>query len=163
MILFVVRLALNSVVRSGHRAVALYALLMSLTCSAAVHSRYPAPPVDPNVPVPVISFDQMSFDFGRIAAEKAVAHTFIVVNTGKATLHIEDVKAICGCTSTLVGKKDLEPGESTEIQATYTPEKGFSGLARKTIVVTSNDPAHSKLTLRISAAVAPSESGSKAP
>jgi hypothetical protein len=136
-------------------AIAALFLAAVLDCPAAIHSRHPAPPVDPNVPVPVITFDQMSFDFGKIAAEKPVVHSFIVSNTGKATLHIEEVKAICGCTSTLVGKKDLEVGETTEIQVAYTPEKGFSGAARKTIVVSSNDPARPKLTLRFAADVLP--------
>jgi hypothetical protein len=136
-----------------------------LDCSAAIHSRRPTSPVviDPSVPAPAIAFDQMSFDFGKIPPEQTVVHNYVLLNTGKATLHLIDVKAVCGCTSTLVGKKDLDPGESTIIQAAYTPEKGFSGAVRKTIMVISNDPAHSTLTLRFAADVLPAASSSTPP
>jgi hypothetical protein len=135
------------------------AIFAALPCVAAIHSLPGAGTgsIDPSIPAPVITFDDMNFNFGKIPAQKSVTHAYVVVNTGKATLHIEEIKAVCGCTSTVVGKKDLEPGESTEIQAVYTPEKGFSGPARKTIMVMSNDPAHPRLTLRFAADVLPAE------
>jgi hypothetical protein len=140
------------------------AIFAAMPCGAAIHSRPGAGTgsIDPSVPAPVITFDDTFFNFGKIPAQKSVTHAFVVVNTGKATLHIDEVKAVCGCTSTVVGKKDLEPGESTEIQTVYTPEKGFSGAARKTIMVMSNDPAHPKLTLRFAADVLPDDSAKPA-
>lgn len=122
---------------------------------AAVHSRYPAPVIDPSIPVPVVTFDQMSFDFGNIPAAQTVVHAFLVINTGQAPLQLEDVKAVRGCTSTRVGQRILKPGGTTPIQAAYTPEKGFTGAMRKTIMVVCNDPAHPKLTLRLSGNVLP--------
>jgi hypothetical protein len=103
-------------------------------------------------PVPVITFDQESFDFGKIELGKTIVHRFKVSNTGNATLHIKKVQASCGCTSTLVGKMDLAPGENTEIEAAFTPESA-SGPVRKSIRVISDDPAHSKLTLHFRADV----------
>jgi hypothetical protein len=138
-------------------AIALGAATVSAAL-AATHSHPPASAsesADPAAPVPAITFDAMFFDFGKIAQAQTVVHTFKVTNTGQATLHIGDVKPVCGCTSTVVGKMDLAPGETTEIEAAYTPENGFSGAARKTILVLSDDPAHPKLTLRFSAEVLP--------
>jgi hypothetical protein len=66
---------------------------------------------------PVITFDQNFFDFGKIKQKQTVIHGFKVSNTGNAPLHIKAVHANCGCTSTVVGKMNLEPGESTEIEA----------------------------------------------
>lgn len=123
--------------------------------TAAVHSRHPAPVVDPSVPAPVIVFDRMFFDFGKIAAGQTVMHGFTVSNTGRAALRLEKVAAVCGCTSTLVGKWDLNPGESTTIVAAYTPPKGFAGAMQKTILIVCNDPAHPKLTLRFGGNVLP--------
>jgi hypothetical protein len=124
--------------------------------SGAIHSHptaHPSAPVAALDRVPVITFDAMAFDFGKIPPEKPVVHSFRVFNAGQATLQLEDVKPVCGCTTTVVGKTKLAPGESTEIQAVFAPEPGFSGVARKTIVVVSNDPAHPTLTLRFSADV----------
>ncbi len=108
-----------------------------------------------SAPAPAITIDHKFFDFGKIRHDQTVSHGFEVSNTGKATLHIKEVKAICGCTSTVVGKMDLAPGESTIIEAEFTPEKDFSGAVRKAILVVCDDPAHSKLTLRFAADVLP--------
>jgi hypothetical protein len=143
------------VLRSVRRLFGVALLFGTLSASAAIHSRHPAPVVDPSVPVPTITFDQTSFNFGKIPAGQTVVHTFIVMNTGRAPLQLEEVKAVCGCTSTVVGKRSLKPGETTEIQAAYTPEKGFTGAMRKTIMIVCNDPAHAKLTLRLSGTVLP--------
>jgi hypothetical protein len=110
---------------------------------------------------PVITFDQKFFDFGKIPHDQTVVHRYKVSNTGNATLHIKAVHANCGCTSTVVGKMDLEPGESTEIEAAFTPESAFSGAVRKTILVISDAPAHSELTLRFAADVLPNPSTGK--
>jgi hypothetical protein len=111
-------------------------------------------------PVPVITIDPKSFDFGRIQFGQTVIHRFKVSNTGQATLHIKAVHANCGCTSTLIGKLDLEPGESTEIEATFKPESS-SGAVSKAILVFSDDPAHPRLTLRFKADVLPPPSSDR--
>jgi hypothetical protein len=107
---------------------------------------------------PTITFDQLFFDFGTIQHGQTVVHTYKVSNTGGATLHIKNVKPGCHCTSMVVGKMSLEPGESTEIRASFTPPTAFSGAARKTIMVVCDDPAHSTLTLRFAANVLPGTS-----
>lgn len=117
-----------------------------------VAAETPAPAA---TPAPVITFDQMFFNFGKVRHGQTVVHGFKVTNTGNATLHIKEVKAVCGCTSTVVGKMDLTPGESTEIEAEFTPEDDFSGAVRKAIMVVSDAPAHPVLTLRFAAEVLP--------
>jgi hypothetical protein len=112
------------------------------------------PPVVASAPAPVITYDHEAFDFGKIQFGQTVVHRFKISNTGNATLHIKEVKASCGCTSTLIGKMVLAPGESTEIEADYTPE-GAEGPVRKGILVISDAPTHSKLTLRFRAYVLP--------
>jgi hypothetical protein len=120
------------------------------------HAKKEAPaPIPPDAPV--ITFDQTFFDFGKIPHGYKVFHRFKVSNTGKSTLHLTEVKANCGCTSTVVGKMNLEPGESTEIEAAFTPEDDFIGPVRKAIVVSSNAPAHPKLTLHFGADILPAQ------
>src|SRR5580704_1338302 len=142
--------------------------IVAISCfllRAAAQTPAPAPaPALVSSPAPVITFDQKFFDFGKIQHDQTVFHRYKVSNTGDATLHIKAVHANCGCTSTVVGKMDLEPGESTEIEAAFTPESAFSGAVRKTILVISDAPAHPKLTLRFAADVLPTPStGNPAP
>jgi hypothetical protein len=134
------------------------------SCFLRAAAQTPVPsqaPASTSSPTPVIAIDQTFFDFGKIPHDQTVVHGFTVSNTGKATLHIKAVHANCGCTSTVVGKMDLEPGESTEIEAVFTPESAFSGAVRKTILVVSDAPAHPKLTLRFAADVLPYPSTGK--
>jgi hypothetical protein len=140
-------------------------VIVSFLFRAAAQTPAPAPaPASVSSQIPVITFDQKFFDFGKIRHDQTVFHRYKVSNTGNATLHIKAVHANCGCTSTVVGKMDLEPGESTEIEAAFTPESSFSGAVRKTILVISDAPAHSELTLRFAADVLPTPStGNPAP
>lgn len=101
---------------------------------------------------PKISFENTHFDFGRISPDKKVSHLYKVTNTGNAILSITNVRPACGCTSTVTGQWSVKPGESTQIEATFDP-KGQRGIVRKSIVVTSNDPAAPETTLTFDAEV----------
>jgi hypothetical protein len=41
---------------------------------------------------PLAEFSELTFDFGEVFEQTEYAHTFVVRNTGKADLIIEDVK-----------------------------------------------------------------------
>lgn len=101
---------------------------------------------------PSIAFDRAHHDFGKIGPERKVTHKFKVTNTGKATLNITNLNASCGCTSTVVGKWSLAPGEASEVEATFDP-KGQRGVVRKSVTVTSNDPKNPMFTLTFEADV----------
>jgi hypothetical protein len=102
--------------------------------------------------VPVIAFDKTHHDFGKVSPDRKVTHKFKVTNTGKAVLSITNLNASCGCTSTVVGKWSLAPGESSEIEATFDP-KGQRGVVRKSITVFSTDPKNAMFTLTFEADV----------
>ena len=120
---------------------------------AASHSHSEPVQIDPTVPAPSIAFDQFAFDFGTIQAGQPVTHAFIVTNSGNAVLRIENTIPSCSCTLASVGQRELKPGESTTLQAVYTPEKNFVGAMRRSILVISNDPRHQRLTLRLAGEV----------
>jgi hypothetical protein len=103
-------------------------------------------------PAPHITFDAPHFDFGRIPGDAKVSHRFKVTNTGQAYLNITQLNPSCGCTSTVLGKWSLAPGESTEVEANFNPA-GFRGPVRKSIQVVSDDPATPRATLTFEADV----------
>ena len=47
---------------------------------------------------PVISFDKVHHDFGRITPDRKVSAKYRVTNTGNAYLSITQVRPSCGCT-----------------------------------------------------------------
>ena len=101
---------------------------------------------------PIISFDKVHHDFGRIPPDRKVSAKYRVANTGNAYLNITQVRPSCGCTYTMLGKWSLAPGESTEIEATFDP-RGVKGLVRKSIEVVCNDPKTPAITLSLEAEV----------
>lgn len=103
-------------------------------------------------PAPVIHFEKTHHDFGKIDTERKATYRFKVSNTGQAPLKISRVNTTCGCTSTVLGKWVLAPGEVTEIETSFDP-RGYRGLVRKAIQVLSDDPAQPSVTLSFQAEV----------
>lgn len=103
-------------------------------------------------PEPAITFDKVHHDFGKISPDRKVNAKYKVTNTGKAFLNITHINPSCGCTSTMLGKWSLAPGESEYLEATFDP-KGNKGVVRKSIQVASNDPRNGVVTLTMEADV----------
>lgn len=106
---------------------------------------------------PRIEFKEESKDFGRVKQGKVLTHNFRFKNVGDDTLIVRNVRTSCGCAAALASKRELKPGESGEIKATFNT-RGYSGHNVKYIYVESNDPsAHQKqLVLKASIDVPPS-------
>lgn len=101
---------------------------------------------------PAISFDTFHHDFGRITPDRKVSAKYRVTNTGNAVLSITQVRPSCGCTATVLGKWSINPGESTELEATFDPH-GQRGIVRKSMEVFCNDPKTPNVTLTLEAEV----------
>lgn len=123
-------------------------LLIPALCLAQASAQTPAPAA----PQPHMTFDAMHHDFGKVPADTKVTHRFKVTNTGKAFLNITRLNPSCGCTSTVLGKWSLAPGEQTEIEVTFN-SAGFRGISRKSLQVVSDDPANPTQTLTFEADV----------
>ncbi|NTV73610.1 MAG: DUF1573 domain-containing protein [Holophaga sp.] len=101
---------------------------------------------------PSISVDQPHFDFGKLHGDAKAVHRFKISNKGNAALNISRLNPSCGCTSTVIGQWTLNPGQSTEVEATFNPV-GFRGPVHKSIQVVSNDPANPTVDLTFEAEV----------
>ena len=95
---------------------------------------------------PKLILQQANFDFGDIKQGDKVSHTFVISNGGGDLLKISDVKASCGCTAAAPERKELAPGESTNIVVTFN-SAGRMGKQSKTIRIYSNDPENSEMVL----------------
>lgn len=92
-----------------------------------------------------LSFDVEEHDFGIIPKDTPVSKTFIVTNTGENPLIISDAKASCGCTVPKKPEEPIAPGETGEIEVTFTSKPGQEGTAiNKTVTVTANIPNGTK-------------------
>jgi len=63
---------------------------------------------------------ETAFDFGTIFEDRVLSHTFVIKNTGTATLRLEDVDPDCACTVASFDKT-IPPGGQGEITLTIKP------------------------------------------
>jgi hypothetical protein len=95
-----------------------------------------------------LSFNKMEHDFGIVRVGEDYTFKFIVTNTGKHPLIIEDAKASCGCTVPDKPENPIPPGKSDEIVVTFSPKPG-QGQTSKTVTITANTvPRITTLTIK---------------
>jgi hypothetical protein len=133
--------------------------LMALGMAAAVFAALNGAPAfsetagrEENKGMPHIVFEETEHDFDVVDQQQTVKHTFKFRNEGDATLVIENIKTTCGCTGTLLSKKELPPGGQGDVEVSFS--SGLSGgKKKKTIFVYSNDPQQTEAQLYITAKV----------
>ncbi len=62
---------------------------------------------------------EMKYDFGKIPQGKPVYHNFILKNTGKTALKLDNVQAACGCTTPEWSREEIVPGGTATIRVGY--------------------------------------------
>ena len=98
---------------------------------------------------PKIVFTETVHNFGKVEQGIELNHSFEFKNKGKGVLEITGVSTSCGCTGAVLdGKKEYKRNETGEIKVKFNTQ-GRTGINRKTITVSSNDPANPTVTLAI--------------
>ena len=87
--------------------------------------------------MPVMTFEQTTYDFGEVVEGERLTYAFKLKNTGKSNLIIFSSEASCGCTTSQPPKAPVRPGESGEIIVTFD-SKGQRGKVQKHILVAAN-------------------------
>ncbi len=104
--------------------------------------------VEEEIKSTTLSFNKMEHDFGIVRVGEDYTFKFIVTNTGKNPLIIEDAKASCGCTVPEKPEQPIAPGKSDEIVVTFSPKPG-QGQTSKTVTITANTvPRITTLTIK---------------
>ncbi|GAB4170144.1 MAG: DUF1573 domain-containing protein [Geothermobacteraceae bacterium] len=88
---------------------------------------------------PRIEVTTTDVDFGTVLQGDKVEQVFTFRNAGDEPLVIDRVKSSCGCTAALVAEREIPPGGTGEVRATFDSTR-FHGGVVKTIYLYSNDP-----------------------
>lgn len=70
-----------------------------------------------------VSVDQTELDFGNFPKEEKQERSFVLTNTGKGLLVIQDIVTSCGCTKVEYSKEPIRPGTTLELKVIYEAEK----------------------------------------
>ncbi len=101
---------------------------------------------------PQIAFEETQFDFGKAYVNQEVHHVFVFSNIGNSPLEITKIEAPCGCTSTLLSNKKLNPGEKGKLEVRLATGSIPMILVRR-VYVHTNDPEASVVKLIVKANV----------
>ncbi len=129
----------------------LIAAVSLATCLATASSMAQTGAAQPAA-VPAAAADPLQVehqhDFGSIRLGRPVTYTFEVTNTGRDSLHLENVSASCGCTTPEWTAGAVAPGKKTGIKVGYNAasegpfEKSitlvYNGGQSKTIFIKGN-------------------------
>ena len=66
-----------------------------------------------------LEWDQTKVEIELKPGETEAKAEFVVTNKGEKKLSIDRVKTSCGCTGSILDKKEIKPGESTTIIGTF--------------------------------------------
>ena len=83
-----------------------------------------------------VSVDQTELDFGSFPKEEKQERSFVLTNTGKGLLVIQDITTSCGCTKVEYSKEPVCSGGVLEVKVIYEAENAEH--FRKTVTVYCN-------------------------
>lgn len=88
---------------------------------------------------PKLKLSRNQHNFGIVNEGEVVSAELEFRNSGSELLKISEVKSSCGCTATVLSKKELKPGETGKIKIKLdTSER--EGKITRTVTILSNDP-----------------------
>ena len=81
-------------------------------------------PVTVNAQEELLKFEHPLIDAGTMTEDDAPrTFTFVGKNVSKKILHITQVRTTCGCTSSYVKGDVMKPGDTCQVQITFTPNR----------------------------------------
>ena len=83
-----------------------------------------------------VSVNQTVLDLGSFPQSEKQEKNFVLTNTGKGLLVIQDIVTSCGCTKVEYTKEPVRPGGTLEVKVTYEAEQ--AEYFNKTITVYCN-------------------------
>ena len=99
-------------------------------------------------------FENPVIDFGKVMQGKMLKHVFDFSNQGSGTLEILSVEAVCGCQTTTLSDKQIQPGQSSRIEISIDTTFLIGAVEESTHIIT-NDPRRRSVSFSIKAEVQP--------
>ncbi|MGJ8652824.1 MAG: DUF1573 domain-containing protein [Opitutaceae bacterium] len=96
----------------------------------------------------ILSWDRTEARIELKPNEEEARATFTVTNNSDTTLRIARIKTSCGCTGSILNRKIIEPGKSTEIIGTFHKGKR-QGLNHNKLEVFLDSQANAVATLHM--------------
>ena len=93
---------------------------------------------------PIMTFNEMKHDFGKINQGEKVSYAFVFKNTGGSDLVISSAQGSCGCTIPSYPKEAIKAGETSKIDVVFD-SGGKTGVVQKTVTLVTNCSPSTKI------------------
>jgi hypothetical protein len=103
---------------------------------------------------PSMVFDGLAKDFGKVMQGEMLKHVFSFINKGSSTLEILGVGPSCGCQATSLSAKQIQPGQSGQIEVSVDTAI-LIGAINESVNIITNDPQRPSIFLSMKADVQP--------
>ncbi len=110
--------------------------MLMLACQSKKEEAKPPQP-ELTGPFAEMTFEEETYDFGKVIVGGKLSHTFKFTNTGEVDLLITKAKGNCGCTVADYPKNAIKPGQGGEISVTFDTS-GRMGTHKKSVFITAN-------------------------
>lgn len=102
----------------------------------------PTPPAagDASKVGPQLTLSKEIVEFGDVDDSKTISKMVTITNTGDEVLEIGNITVTCGCTASEVEQSQLQPGESTQLEVRFNPNRRTGEQHGKRVTIDSNDP-----------------------
>ena len=94
------------------------------------------------------AFPVKNHQFGTVAVASKTEFSFPITNTTNNTIHIQTVRASCGCTTPIVETPYIAPGQSGSIVARFNTDT-FRGKRGATLTVVIDQPTYAEVRLQV--------------
>ncbi len=127
-------------------------LLLTCALSASLAPQVLAQAPIQQVPVQralqLVPVELRSHDFGTVARSAKTEHRFPITNIYQQPMTISSVRASCGCTTPIIEKQVLQPGETGAILARFNTGT-HTGQKKATLTVSITAPVYTELQLNV--------------
>lgn len=96
----------------------------------------------------LVPVELRSHDFGTVARSAKTEHRFPITNIYQQPMQISSVRASCGCTTPIIEKQVLQPGETGSILARFNTGT-HTGQKKATLTVSITAPVFTELQLNV--------------
>ena len=101
-----------------------------------------------NGDAPHLTPEPEEHDFGIVTQKSTLEHVFLLRNTGPTPLEVTSVEASCGCTSTLLSDKALQPGQAAELRVGFQSGSMEGPFRKKVSIFTSAEESSTEIYIK---------------
>lgn len=102
----------------------------------------------PVLDAPHLTPEPEEHDFGIVTQKSTLEHVFLLRNTGPTPLEVTSVEASCGCTSTLLSDKALQPGQAAELRVGFQSGSMEGPFRKKVSIFTSAEESSTEIYIK---------------